>query len=118
MNKKMSVVIDDNKHHLTFKRPTTNFFTRNIRDNRVCLVNHIVTLTRCNLTLWNECEKHNDDTTAALKIIVHNLFSPSSNDLSLTFLEIRMDRIHWVLTNLIILVLAGAHVHSAAKSCS
>ena len=39
-------------------------------------------------------------------------------DLSLTFLEIFMDRGYWMWQVIVMLVLAGAHVHITVKRCS
>ena len=68
VNDTMSVVIDDDKHHLNYKILTDNLrFTRHIRDNMLGMVNHTVALTGTNDILWNEHEKHSDSTTIVLK---------------------------------------------------
>ena len=48
----MSVVIDDDKHHLNYKIPTDYLrFTRHIRNNRLDMVNHTVALPGTNIIL-------------------------------------------------------------------
>ena len=73
----MSADIDYDKHHLNYNMSDDNLYlTRHIRYNRVGLVNHVVSLARCDLTLRAEHEKDENSTNAALKRIIYNLFSP------------------------------------------
>ena len=45
---------------------------RKTRENRVGVLNCIVSLTGCNLILWIEYENHEDNATKALKLIICN----------------------------------------------
>ena len=55
INNKMSVEISDDKNHLNHKTPSDNLhLTTLIRNSQVSLVNHTISLVRCNLNLWME----------------------------------------------------------------
>ena len=113
MNDAMNVVIDDVKQHLNYKVPGNNLWlTRHARDNRLGIVNHTVALN-----LWSEYEKTSDTTTIALKCLTYKLFSPSSNELHLNYLEISMDRGFWECHVMNMLALAGAHVFGTITRC-
>ena len=91
----MIVVIDDDEHHLDCKIHADNLrFARHIRDNRLDMLNHAVTLIETNIVSWNEHEKNSESTTIVLKRLMCILFSPSSNESSLNYLEASMDRGH------------------------
>ena len=67
-NDTMSVVTDDDEHHLNCKIPADNLrFSRHVRDNRLGMVNHAVTLTGTKITSRNDHEKHSESTTIVFK---------------------------------------------------
>ena len=69
------------------------------------------------MIIRTEHEKHEDATASALIRLIKNLFCPSSNELSLTFLETSVDREYWVWSALTTLMKAGATVHGTVKRC-
>ena len=114
----MSVVSDDDKHNLKYEAPADNLrLTRHTIDNRLGIVNHDVALSGTSLILWNECENPSDATTISLKRLIYKLFSPSSNELALNYLESSMDRRCWAWNVLVMLELAGAHVLGTINRC-
>ena len=63
-------------------------------------------------------KKKSENTTIVLKRLIFNLFSPSSKELSLNYLEISMDRGCWVWNVLVMLMLAEAHCFGTVKRCA
>ena len=115
-NDTMSAAIDDDKNHLSHEAPADNMrLTRYARESRLGMVNHAVALTGMNLILWDEHEKPSDTTAINLKRLICKLLSPSSDELSLSCLEISMDRAHWTWNVLVMLALVGAHAFGTIK---
>lgn len=108
-NNKISMVIDDDKHHANVKIASDNLKNaRHVRDNRQGLTCHAAASTSNNFVIGTEYERSNDTACSAALRLINNIFSPSGADVNLNHVQFNMDRGYWVFR--IIAYLLGAGV--------
>ena len=112
----MIMCICNNKHHVNFKLPTDNLrVTDHAIKNRTGLANHTASCTGRHIVACMGHENHDDRTSKTWNIMLHGIISPSSNELSLTYLQVGTGRGYCAWNIITMLVLAGAFVFGTEK---
>ena len=109
VNNKLSIVIDNNKHHINMKLASDNLKnTRHVRDNRQGLICHAAASTSNNFIIGTEYECSNDTACSATIRLVINIFSPSRACANSNHTHVSINRGYWIFKIIIYLLEAGA----------